>query len=725
MKALSVLAAALTWAAIAGAILSVAPGTAGALIAQAPDARTLLLVSALAVTLTLAVALSRLPALAGYALAHLAGAGVMLAALEWPLPPWAWHAVAGLNALLSPGTAGTPGAALALLIGALTWELSYACTWMVLRERRAWLALALIVGSAGLAGRPADRSGAFALLCLVGLLLVLVTAALERRLSRPRYLHAGPALRLAPLGLAPLSAGLVAVVWALPVPAPLPASALAGLLNSYLGTATRQLTPPAGQQIGDFGAALPVGGDFNPAATPILAGRVADPSHTPYWRGAVYDAYAAGVWSMAPRQTADVAAGASLAAPDAVAATTPLTQQVTLLRPSNVLFTVGLPLSVDVSAVASFAAGAAHDSLLVLAPQRAPATGRYSATSLPAPDSAVAPAPLLPAMARARDLVLPSLPARVGALARRLVAGRTDPYARALALQNYLRGATAPYSYDTAPPQAPAGQDPADYFLFVSRRGFCIHFATAMAVLARSAGIPARLVTGYAAGRFDGAQFQVTAADAHAWPELWIAGRGWVTFEPTPNFPMPGQAGAAPATVPATVSSGPLTPAAATPGARASTATPLATSTTAATRGGGGTTAPPSSGSGPGSPWPGVSRLAPLALSLVVVLLALAGAATWAVTRRPDAAALYSRMCRLARLLRAGPRRGQTPLEWAGHVAARSPADSAAVLAIATLYVRERYGGRRSRQADLRAARAAWRGLRLRWVRRLFAHGRL
>src|SRR5205807_9570036 len=111
-------------------------------------------------------------------------------------------------------------------------------------------------------------------------------------------------------------------------------------------------------------------------------------------------------------------------------------------------------------------------------------------------------------------------------------------------VQGYRRGPDGRYGYDTAPPPTPAGQDAVDYFLLRSRRGFCTHFATAMVVLARLAGIPARLVTGFAAGQLVDGRFLVTTADAHAWPELWIAGRGWITFEPTPNFPTPFQAGA-------------------------------------------------------------------------------------------------------------------------------------------------------------------------------------
>ncbi|HEY0681737.1 MAG TPA: DUF3488 and transglutaminase-like domain-containing protein [Steroidobacter sp.] len=74
-----------------------------------------------------------------------------------------------------------------------------------------------------------------------------------------------------------------------------------------------------------------------------------------------------------------------------------------------------------------------------------------------------------------------------------------------------------------------------DDFLFNTRRGFCEHFASAFTVMARAAGIPARIVTGYQGGEFNpmGGYFQVRQSDAHAWSEVWLEGRGWQRIDPT------------------------------------------------------------------------------------------------------------------------------------------------------------------------------------------------
>ena len=110
------------------------------------------------------------------------------------------------------------------------------------------------------------------------------------------------------------------------------------------------------------------------------------------------------------------------------------------------------------------------------------------------------------------------------------------PYDRALAIQNYLR--EYPYTLDISTP--PAGRDVTDYFLFDLKQGYCDYYATSMVVLARAAGLPARLVAGYANGsyNFESAQYVVTENYAHSWVEIYFANIGWVEFEPTASQPV-------------------------------------------------------------------------------------------------------------------------------------------------------------------------------------------
>jgi hypothetical protein len=141
-----------------------------------------------------------------------------------------------------------------------------------------------------------------------------------------------------------------------------------------------------------------------------------------------------------------------------------------------------------------------------------------------------------PAWVRDRYLELPeSVPERVLALARDLTATEPTPYGRARAIETYLR--RFPYTLDV--PLPPGGRDVVDYFLFDLQKGYCDYYASAMAVLARAAGLPARLAVGYATGSYDweNARYVVTEADAHAWPEVYFPSHGWVRFEPTAALP--------------------------------------------------------------------------------------------------------------------------------------------------------------------------------------------
>ena len=89
------------------------------------------------------------------------------------------------------------------------------------------------------------------------------------------------------------------------------------------------------------------------------------------------------------------------------------------------------------------------------------------------------------------------------------------------------------FYYTTTPPLL--GANPVDQFLFSTRAGFCEHYASAFTVLMRAGGIPARIVTGYQGGEINyvGAYLTVRQADAHAWAEVWLNGRGWTRMDPT------------------------------------------------------------------------------------------------------------------------------------------------------------------------------------------------
>ncbi len=187
--------------------------------------------------------------------------------------------------------------------------------------------------------------------------------------------------------------------------------------------------------------------------------------------------------------------------------------------------------------------------------ERAPTTRQIAATDRPLP------------AARRDDLQLPdSFPEARRAQAIAITEAGATPWDKAVALQQFFTDGSFTYDLDVRPGDGPSAID--DFL--TTRRGFCQQFAAAYAALARASGLPSRVVVGFTPGTYDvGAdEYVVRGRDAHAWAEVWFAGLGWRTFEPTPAGPAPGQADAR--------GTGAATP-------RAGTNTPTTSATTAPT----------------------------------------------------------------------------------------------------------------------------------------------
>jgi transglutaminase-like putative cysteine protease len=302
-----------------------------------------------------------------------------------------------------------------------------------------------------------------------------------------------------------------------------------------------------------------------------------------------------------------------------------------------------------------------------------------------------------PAWVQDRYLALPNqVPARVLALARDLTATEPTPFDRARAIEAYLR--TYPYTLDLPSPKL--DRDVVDYFLFDLRQGYCDYYATSMVVLARAAGLPARLAVGYHSGMYDEVKqrYVVVEADAHAWVEIYFPGYGWIDFEPTAGVPPINRPQDVPPVVPPELE---------------------ALESIRAGRIVG-------------------SRLWWLVLSGMVALLALASLARsaidgWRLHRMPPermVAILYQRLYRHGRRLAVSAQPGDTPFEYLASLAGRvgDVAENrllAIVLANAAqearwlvgLYVRTCYGPFSPDAVDRKQAIRTWR--RLRWRLRL------
>jgi transglutaminase-like putative cysteine protease len=143
------------------------------------------------------------------------------------------------------------------------------------------------------------------------------------------------------------------------------------------------------------------------------------------------------------------------------------------------------------------------------------------------------PVQTLDPVTRARYLAVPAdLPPRVAELAKSWVGTEPDPERRAKRVEAALRKG---YRYDLESPSGGA-KNPLDDFLFVSKRGHCEFYSTAMAVMLRTQGVPTRNVNGFIGGTYNrfGKYYAVRQGDAHSWVEVWVEGRGFVRFDPTP-----------------------------------------------------------------------------------------------------------------------------------------------------------------------------------------------
>lgn len=158
----------------------------------------------------------------------------------------------------------------------------------------------------------------------------------------------------------------------------------------------------------------------------------------------------------------------------------------------------------------------------------------------PTPEQLLAAGTLVDPSVESYTVLPDDLPVVISDTAAAVTSSLSTNYERAVALQEFFRSGDFLYSED-APVDGEydgTGMDIIATFLDV-KAGYCVHFASSMAVMARSLGIPARVVVGFLPGdavnRNGAESFSVSTNDLHAWPELYFDGIGWVQFEPTPG----------------------------------------------------------------------------------------------------------------------------------------------------------------------------------------------
>jgi transglutaminase-like putative cysteine protease len=269
-----------------------------------------------------------------------------------------------------------------------------------------------------------------------------------------------------------------------------------------------------------------------PERSTVLRVRTADPD---YLRLTALDRYDGSTWSQSPLTAprSQRVAGGIPAPSDLEVSTRQVEAAVTVVD----LDTRWLPVPYPPRAVE------VEGDWRYDAPSRTVFSSRSETSELPPYTVMATPADATPSELDAAAEVDPSLrpflelprtlPPEVVTLSEEITRGAATPYRTAVALQEFFR-TSGGFVYDEQVPEGNSGDLLLDFL--VERQGYCEQFAAAMAVMARGLDIPSRVAIGYTAGtEVEPGVYEVTTDDAHAWPELWFAGTGWLRFEPTPR----------------------------------------------------------------------------------------------------------------------------------------------------------------------------------------------
>ena len=441
-------------------------------------------------------------------------------------------------------------------IAFLTWWLTYLGIWSIFRYGYTWRAIipAGVVLLINTYYAPDSIVGFLVVFSLVAMLLLVRTNLAEQQLrwrEQRVYFNQDIALDFLRNGL--LYAVIVlALAWIAPgLGRSLQVRTVLGPLNDRWQQTTdrwnrlyqginRQTRPVSAA----FGRTLSLGGARDVGDNFVF--RVDTPS-VRYWRAVVYDTYTGRQWLNTAEEEQEFEAGEAVPVA-AWSSREVLTQTITLMAPTgSMLFGApdilhaSVPMAALVRPVPAPLLNAEDNDGQAVEVSRANAR-----TSMESGDSYTIVSIATDVVERGLEsagtdyppgitepyLQLPdNFSVRVGEEALSQTAGYATAYAKAKAIETFLRG----YLYNDEIEAPPADRDPVEYFLYDIEEGYCDYYATSMVVMLRSIGIPSRVVSGYAEGTYDeeSNQFFVTERDAHTWVEVYFPGYGWIEFEPT------------------------------------------------------------------------------------------------------------------------------------------------------------------------------------------------
>lgn len=640
-----------------------------------------------------------------------------------------WQAWIGVVRRGEPTTDNMP---FVMLVLALGWIAAYLSSWSIFRWRNAWLALipggiALLTNISYL---PSQFSASFVFFLFGAMLLVMRVFMLNRLHEWKQSDTPYPEFLSLNLLNVTFWVALIAifVAWTFPQ-----ANEIGPLSRGW-----ERLTAPVTEgsdrfsglfysidskkevPLHNFGDTLPLQGRV------VLGSRISgqvefaegSSNQNRPLRVKVYDEYTPGGWKAGPRDETELgpleqvaATGAQKGAyKDRVEVTTNFVIESGF--PKNALPTIGQPSQVSVNSKADIIS-----TELVPDVDNVRARNRFKLGDPFVTSGTISTATqerlrtsgdAYPQYVRDRYLQLPAaLPQRVRQLGTDLTKDRPTSYDKAKAIEEYLRTFPATFDVRTVPP----GRDAVDFFLFDERKGYFDYQASAMVVLLRAAGVPARLAVGYQVDEFDQTVRRYLLRDKHAyaWPEVFFAGYGWIEFSPYGDAQqitiLPGDSGGDNAAgggdiipeLPGIDEFGPIED------LGGGSSTPF--------------TAPES------NPF---AVLLPVlyVLMALVILAAIAGISLRVAWERGMAgldypAQLWEKTIRLATWLRLGPKPDQTPTEYSRRLQRLLPDATEGVDVVADSYLKSRYGRRDLTASEREELDSAWSPLRNRLIKRV------
>lgn len=599
-----------------------------------------------------------------------------------------------------------------MFLTTMSWSLGHIATWTALRHRQGWVSVAF--GGAALAIALSNSAGSTALwlsLFMAASVLLLIHMATAQRMVgwRSKRLVFEPRTVLVQSGII-LGAGvlIILLVSVIPTPNRAPLGVIAEALEDTSRSASDMFSRlfnglPSRLHVHTLTYEQTTQFRGNPNLTDDLLFTVGGATAN-YWRARTYTNYTSTGWETEAAEWGEFAESEGEDRDRR-----PSTHDFVVTAATDTLFHPGLAGEFDQPVEALAFDGDRSDTLQVRFTEGRdffPTRTNLRYTSTGSRSTALPSALQLATGNIPRDVIerytqLPTtLPKRVNDLAAEVAGGAQNQFDTVERIRNFIL--SYPYNLEISAP--PDGADGVDYFLFDLRQGYCDYFASSLAVMLRTLGIPSRYVLGYASGQWDPTiqRWQVLQLNYHSWVEVYFPEYGWIRFEATP-------------------------PDAIEFGGRANPAAPPSLLDLIDLEGGvipedeeeedffDGDFDPNSDVFITIGRLFGFAVLASIAFILVVYY-------RWWFRLRYYARAdeLYAKMQRLATLLGLPPGPSQTPVEYGEVLATEMPEFADGLRELSRVYSDRRYAGKPVPMGDLRKAEVAWAAIRWGMIRRMF-----